>query len=135
MKDRFVGIGGAIAGGLAIAGCATEYVEGTVVGIRTEEGKKNIVTLIEDLPVCSDNNGDTRECPTKPFEVKKEIWDAPDIILTLKGEDGQDREYYVWPRVKKKAVIGDPIKIDTRYASETDNNNSETILYQKEIEQ
>lgn len=135
MREKFIATGLL---GLAVGsgvGCKDQYIEGTVVDLRIEEGSTHTELRVINLPVCPENLGQTVECPQIPFEATFSVWDAPDIILTLKEEDGQNREYYVWPRVKKKAVIGEPIKINSRYASEQDENNSETILNQKRLEQ
>ena len=49
-------------------------------------------------------------------------------VVVLKGPDGNLFDVYVWPRVEKKAVVGQPIKIDPRYGSLTDNNNQVSII-------
>lgn len=141
MKEKFVGIG--LLGLASLGGstaCTEDRIEGTVLEIREEAAGSYKTTAIRQLPDCPKPDqpaylGDTAECAIATFELELQVFDAPDRILRLKEPDGVISEWYVWPRVTKKAEIGKPISFNAHHGSLTDNNNEETVISKVKIGQ
>lgn len=133
MREKLLTVGGAIGltlgGGIACTPPESEYIKGTVVDMRTEPEETHIRQQVMSLSDCPDGTAHlSNACAPKLYDATVQVRDVFDHVLVLKGPDGNLFDVYVWPRVEKKAVVGQPIKIDPRYGSLTDNNNQEKII-------
>ena len=133
MREKLLAVGGAI--GLTIGGTAactppeSEFIKGTVVDMRTEPEETYIEQQTMSLSPCPEGASHlSNACAPEPYDVTVRVRDVFDHVLVLKGPEGELFDVYVWPRVEKKAVIGQSIRIDPRYGSLTDNNNQTEIL-------
>lgn len=133
MREKLLAAGGVIGLTLGAApGCTppeSEFIKGTVVDMRTEEEETYIENRLMSLSDCPEGTAHlSNACAPKLYDATVRVRDVFDHVLVLKGPEGNLFDVYVWPRVEKKAVVGQPIKIDPRYGSLTDINNQVDIL-------
>lgn len=135
VREKFVAFGGFIAGAAIITdpGCTTpesEYIKGTVLDIRHEPEEIHIkeqTLMLSDCPPGTEHLSN-RCTEKKPYNALVQVRDAKDIVIRVRGKNGEEFDTYVWPRVEKAAVIGGEIRIHPRHGSREDRNNEEKII-------